>query len=62
MLNWKEHIAKKRKKRHKNKEINWLIGKKSHPSIEKNYLSTKRQSNRYRTTEWKCGVALASQK
>jgi len=34
-LNWKEHIAKKRKQIVlKTKEINWLIGKKSHLSIE----------------------------
>jgi hypothetical protein len=30
-INWKEHIAKKRKQIYlKTKEINWLIGKKSH--------------------------------
>ena len=34
-LNWKEHIARKRKQIDlKTKEINWLIGKKYHLSIE----------------------------
>jgi hypothetical protein len=62
-LNWKEHIAKKIKQSYiKTKEINCLIGKKSHPSIENNYSSTKREPNQYRATEWKCGVALASAK
>jgi len=38
-LNWKEHIAKKRKQIDLNtKEINWLIGKKSHLSVENKLL------------------------
>jgi hypothetical protein len=39
MLNWKEHIARKRKQIDlQTKEINWLIGKKSHPSTENKLL------------------------
>jgi len=42
-LNWKQHIARKRKQINlKRKEIDWLIGKKSHLSVETNYSSTKR--------------------
>jgi hypothetical protein len=38
-LNWKEEIARKRKQIDlKTKEINWLIGKKSHLSIENKLL------------------------
>jgi hypothetical protein len=38
-LNWKEHIARKRKQIDlKTKEIKWLIGKKSHLSIENELL------------------------
>jgi hypothetical protein len=38
-LNWKEHIARKRKQSDlKTKEINWLIRKKSHLSIENKLL------------------------
>jgi hypothetical protein len=38
-LNWKEHIARKRIQIYlKSKEINWLIGKKSHLSIENKLL------------------------
>ena len=38
-LNWKEQIAKKRKQIDiKTKEINWLIRKKSHLSIENKFL------------------------
>jgi hypothetical protein len=38
-LNWKEHIARKRKQIDlKTKEINWLIGKKSRLSIENKLL------------------------
>jgi hypothetical protein len=38
-LNWKEHIARKRKQINlKTKEINWLIGKKSCLSIENKLL------------------------
>jgi hypothetical protein len=39
MINWKEHIAIKRKQIDlKTKEINWLTGKKSHLSIENKLL------------------------
>jgi hypothetical protein len=39
MLNWKEHIARKRKQIDlKTKEISWLTGKKSHLSIENKLL------------------------
>jgi hypothetical protein len=38
-LNWKEHIARKRKQIDlKTKEINWLTGKKCHLSIENKLL------------------------
>jgi hypothetical protein len=38
-INWKEHIARKRKHIDlKTKEINWLTGKKSHLSIENKLL------------------------
>jgi hypothetical protein len=39
-LNWKEHVAKKEGKQNdlKTKEINWLIAKKSHLSIENKLL------------------------
>jgi hypothetical protein len=38
-LTWKDHIAKKRKQINlKIKEINWLIGRKSHLSIENKVL------------------------
>ena len=38
-LNWKEHIDRKRKQLDlKTKEISWLMGKKSHPSIENKLL------------------------
>jgi hypothetical protein len=38
-LNWKEHITRKRKQIDlKTKEINWLIGKKSHLSVENKLL------------------------
>ena len=38
-LNWKEHTDRKRKQLDlKTKEISWLMGKKSHPSIENKLL------------------------
>jgi hypothetical protein len=38
-LTWKDHIVKKRKQiKLKIKEINWLIGRKSHISIENKVL------------------------
>jgi len=56
-LNWKEHIARRRKQTDlKTKEINWLLGKKSHLSTEKKItrLQSGNQTNmelRHRTVE-----------
>jgi len=54
-LNWKEHIARKRKQiDSKTKEINWLIGKKSHLSTENKSLIYKAVINPI----WSCGIEL----
>jgi DNA polymerase III sliding clamp (beta) subunit (PCNA family) len=57
-LNWKEHIARKRKQIDlKTKEINWLIGKKSHLSIENKLLIYKAVIKpiwSYRIELWGC--------
>ena len=58
-LNWKEHIARKRKQTDlKTKEINWLIGNKSHLSIENKLLIYKAVTKRiwsYGIELWGCG-------
>jgi hypothetical protein len=47
-LNWKEHVARKRKQIDlKIKEINWLIGKKSHLSIENKVLNLQSGNQSY---------------
>ena len=56
-LNWKEHIARKRKQIDL-KEINWLIGKKSHLAIENKLLIYKAVLKRtwsYGIELWGCG-------
>ena len=58
-LNWKEHIAKKKRKQIglNTKEINWLVGKKSHLSIENKLLIYKaviKQIWSYGTELWGC--------
>jgi len=40
-LNWKEHIEKKETNRLKEKEVNWLLGKKPHLSTENRLLINK---------------------
>jgi hypothetical protein len=54
-LNWKEHIAKKRKQIDlKTQGINWLIGKKFHLSIENKLLIHKAVIK----TKWSYGIEL----